>query len=586
MLERFCLCILAATTYCGEVQLRLLKWELFKSDGAPQTNHSAITVAVLVCLLVAAELLTEPWGNFPLNDDWIYAYSVKSLLEGKVLITNWLINTSLIHILSGALGCSLSGFSFETLRLTVLFWSAVSLVSTWFLVRQVGATLGLRVLTVLLIAINPLFFSLSNSFMTDITGLALSTVAVLEFANFFRTKLQLHWWLALLALVLSVLTRQAMLVTGLGFAITYIAFNKRSFKNFAVAFSPLLISGVAFVMWQFFIERTFGPVFGVVADAQYFKQCLMGFPLILALQILSTFIKISFYLGGLMLPVCLVVAPWVFGSVDQKTRLFLLLLVAELSVMTAGASIWTGLIMPLSDNVIFDTGLGPVLMDGAGPTLWSKAPKAVWVAVTVFCAIGASFLWTYLGLFMRRIFMQVRAKKEIQNEDIICIFLFNVLVIYVGALLVHSFFDRYLIPCLPLIPVILIRLAFQQPVQVVFHKRVFVSSAVIVLSVFAFYCIAGTHDYFAWNRAKWQAIESVLKSGVEPINLDAGLEFNSWSTYTLQKPLPPYSSDCPPHNNLWLIATGPLKGFEVWRKYPFKRWLLPITEDVFLLHKH
>src|ERR1041384_3492324 len=75
----------------------------------------------LVFLFAICETFVMPLGNFPLNDDWSYANSVKILSEnGRIDIGAWPSMTLLTHIVYGYLFTSLFGFSFSVLRLSTL----------------------------------------------------------------------------------------------------------------------------------------------------------------------------------------------------------------------------------------------------------------------------------------------------------------------------------------------------------------------------------------------------------------------------------------------------------------------------------
>jgi hypothetical protein len=44
----------------------------------------------------------------------------------------------------------------------------------------------------------------------------------------------------------------------------------------------------------------------------------------------------------------------------------------------------------------------------------------------------------------------------------------------------------------------------------------------------AFFAVAGVHDYFRWNDARWRLVENALKNGVTAQTLEGGYEVNGW----------------------------------------------------------
>lgn len=83
--------------------------------------------------------------------------------------------------------------------------------------------------------------------------------------------------------------------------------------------------------------------------------------------------------------------------------------------------------------------------------------------------------------------------------------------------------DRYLLPLFPLAIVFLIRL-YQE-----YLAPDLPWSSVVILAVYTLLAIAGTHDWFAWQRARLVAIDSVRASGVARDEIQAGFEYDGWT---------------------------------------------------------
>ena len=69
-------------------------------------------------------------GDFPLNDDWSYASTVKHLLEtGEFRPSEWFAPPSLTNALWGSLFCLPAGFSFVALRASTLTLSLLGILA-------------------------------------------------------------------------------------------------------------------------------------------------------------------------------------------------------------------------------------------------------------------------------------------------------------------------------------------------------------------------------------------------------------------------------------------------------------------------
>jgi hypothetical protein len=91
----------------------------------------------------------------------------------------------------------------------------------------------------------------------------------------------------------------------------------------------------------------------------------------------------------------------------------------------------------------------------------------------------------------------------------------------------HELFDRYLLP-LMLIGVILLLRIFEERVE---PNLPFASYLLLLL--FAFFAVAGTHDAFSLFRAKAEAIAELRAAGVPDTSIDGGFEHNGMTQIDL-----------------------------------------------------
>lgn len=131
-----------------------------------QITHYRGAIALLL-VWIAAALAVGLSGDFPLNDDWQYAYPVKQWVEtGQLSIKARFSPNIVTQVVWGALFCKLGGgFSFECLRWST--WVAAGLGGLGFfrLLRLLSVSLSMATVGTAVLLFSPLYFHLSFSFM-------------------------------------------------------------------------------------------------------------------------------------------------------------------------------------------------------------------------------------------------------------------------------------------------------------------------------------------------------------------------------------------------------------------------------------
>jgi hypothetical protein len=155
---------------------------LFGFCNKSQSNRTEIiNLSALIILWILMAFFVNPWGNFPLDDDWIYGKAVQSIIEEK--------------------NFTLSGGN-----------SSANLVAQAFF----GA---------LLIATNPIYFGLSNTFMTDIPFFALATLSLYFLVRGLEKNSKIDTISGLLISYFSILIRQNGITIPFAFSCAYSSFH-------------------------------------------------------------------------------------------------------------------------------------------------------------------------------------------------------------------------------------------------------------------------------------------------------------------------------------------------------------------------
>ena len=116
--------------------------------------------------------LIGPRGEFPVNDDWLFAGQVKAFWD-HIFGINKLIEPSFIFQgLVGWAWISIFGFSFCSLRILTFLFSLAFLSGMYSLSAHFRVSPKVTTILLLTLAFNPVIFSSTLSFMTEMYFLA------------------------------------------------------------------------------------------------------------------------------------------------------------------------------------------------------------------------------------------------------------------------------------------------------------------------------------------------------------------------------------------------------------------------------
>ena len=545
-----------------------------------QPDLGVITIAWL-----GLALLANPTGEFPLNDDWSYSRSVQTLLsQGRLELTGFTAMPLLAQVLWGAIFCLPFGFSFMALRVSVWLLGLAGLIATYVLLRALSAPRGLMLLAVLLLGVNPLYFALSMSFMTDVPFIALSVASLCYLTHGLRTGARLSLGVGFVLALLALMIRQLALAIPIAFCLAYAA--GRGFRTKTLIFGSLPTLSALGVLGAYQLLLRFTTGLPRLYNRPY-DPILESSPLnvfALAAELLKrTGIELV-YLGVFLLPLSVIVAASHWRHAPTRRRL--LGAGSGLAVFLVGTG-WllaNGELMPLSGNVLYDVGVGPPLLRDtyvlALPHL-PRAPQLFWLAVTAGGVVGAILL-AFLAFETVRSLVWRRATMAVRRETVPIILATSAGGLYFGLATVTGFLDRYLIWMVPLGMVCVVAAARRQPVGYRWMSHVCLG----LVAGYGLFSVAATHDYFAWNRARWQALNYLMDDvGASSMEVDGGFEFNGWYDYD-----PNYRERAGVswwwvRGDQYVVAFGPLNGYTEMQRFAYDRWLPSGQGAVMILRK-
>ena len=153
------------------------------------TEAAAAPGAALVCPLAALAAVTVAWAvlfmvippgrqDFPLNDDWAFAKGAFAFAEGEGIhyqrwasmpqLGQWLWAWPLVEIF---------GESHAALRFSTVVLSLLSVLAFFDLLGQAGLSPARAAFVAACFGLNPLYFLLSGTFLTDVPSLAFCQVS-------------------------------------------------------------------------------------------------------------------------------------------------------------------------------------------------------------------------------------------------------------------------------------------------------------------------------------------------------------------------------------------------------------------------
>ena len=218
-------------------------------------GSQAVDLAAIAVLWTLSVVLVNPVGNFPLNDDWAMGATVKHLVEeGTYRPSGWTGMPLITQTLWGALFCIPRGFSFTTLRFSTLVLSLAGMVAMYCLVRQLGRSRPWAMLCATTLGWNPIFFALSNTFMTDVPFTTLVIFASFFYVRYLQREADWDLFFGTLFVLAAILCRQLGLCVPLGFGAALLLKHRFQLRWLFRAATPTVISIIILVTFRYLVD--------------------------------------------------------------------------------------------------------------------------------------------------------------------------------------------------------------------------------------------------------------------------------------------------------------------------------------------
>jgi hypothetical protein len=514
-----------------------------KSESKIQNPKFAILVIVgiyLLCILIA-----NPRGEFPLNDDWSYARTAFSIGSGHgAKVDPWPAPSLVGQALYGGLLVKIFSARFLVLRISTLCLSCGTVVLLWGILRRIGFCNRLACIMLLGWIFNPLQFSLSFTYMTEVPFIFFITLALFLYSLHVDSGRFAPLILSAAALGYAYLVRQSALIFIVALVCSLLldgCKNKRDRLQQAILVCST--AGLFIASYYIWVVTHGGATAAVHRKLQLLEH-------LTAKQIIGNSLGMLFYLVFMTAPLLILLIPALYRMI-RHFRLVMRLGIPAAWCAIAVMGIWWfhaqyrpaeylpsaayHAKMPFLLNVLYDTGLGPLTLE---PDYYSSPATptypGAWQAITWLVAIGVIVAGSFCMFGLIRIRMNPIDPKR--RPLLLFISLSSLFLAVFEIIFSHlqegGLFDRH---------ILIVSFPFSILLGIIFsdHDRdsslrikrgILVPAGIAIAALIAF-SVAATHDYMEWNRVRWEMGRSLLDRGVDPLSIVGGFEFNAWNNY-------------------------------------------------------
>jgi 4-amino-4-deoxy-L-arabinose transferase-like glycosyltransferase len=536
----------------------------------------------LVLLWILSILISDTSGNFPLNDDWSFALPVKTLLEKGVLeLTGWTSMTLIAQVYWGYLWVLVTGFSFDTLRISTQFLSIMGLIFFYLSAAKMTKNRAVLILSFFILAFNPLYYILSSSFMTDVPFVALFIISLYFFIKFLDDSKGSSFLFAFLFCVLAVFIRQTGLILMISFSIAYLFKSNVPVVKKTIPFILTLVILLLLVLFQKIINiQTETHLINNTRTLNLLSN-LSPKHLFGIIPIVKNSFFALIYIGLFIYPFIIFnySATISYLSKDKQKRILFISILFSLFILIALTAV--DKILPARPNTFYHYGLGPALLrdvDILELENINSIPSFIWYLLTFIGINGAFFIMMVLITSIYRFIKN----KIVPDSIILLLFCTTILMLLMTGL--SDFYDRYLIIFIPLLILLLIGITGigENRTTSLLKKSAFVLIFAVML-----FSVLSTHDYFAWNNSRWKAIDYLTQDlKVLPENIDGGFEFNGLYTYDPEYIPSSEKSWWWVKDDEYIIAFGNIGGYSPVKSFNYYSWLYLSVEKIYILNRN
>jgi hypothetical protein len=452
--------------------------------------------------------------DFPINDDWAFSKGLRDLLGGKSLLNDkpphaiyqgWSSMPLFGQWLWALPWIAVLGFSHLTLRLSTIALSWLGLSAFYDLLRQYGMSRKTAAFTTAALAWTPYIMFLSATFMTDITSLSFSLIALALYNRALRQESSGILIFATVAALFGATTRQNTIMAPAAAAVLLVMNPRaREQAGWWMAIAIPIAVGVLLHRWC----------------AHRWDTMPRGIELIHWDQALHAPYYLLHFMGLFTLPVL------IMCKAPYSWRLY--------AISTGAVVVFAALVLGTSPH-LFDTSLNwynriPLFpyMDIPFPVAHHVQGNGRGGFPPMYLSLGARIIPSVLGLIGMVALMPrvIEATRRWRHPDILLTFtVLQLLLLFLSPIL----YDRYFVSLLPGFFAIAALLVSPAP-----QIRAWLGVPALVAA--GALSVAVTHDMLETHSAIWRLADRAVDGGVrsegmarlKPQEIDAGMEWDGW----------------------------------------------------------
>lgn len=474
------------------------------------TDRARCIRSGLICVAVFAAcfLIAWPFAEIGFVDDWSYMKTAQVFAQtGHLVYNGWGSPILGWQAAWAALFIRLFGFSFTAVKLSTLPLA----MATVYLFHGILVRFGCRprnaIIGTLTLGVSPLFLPLAASFMTDAPSLFVVVLCLYccQRAVSARGNAATIAWLCLAAgsNVVGGTARQVAWLGALVMVPSTAWFLRKGRGVLPTGFLlwAVAIAAVAYAM-HWYHEQPYsqpdmlsahGPVLHVLLVG---TRVMGGEMLVLALMVYPVIVpwlpELRRVRGRGQIAIAVGLVAWIIYQWKAKWMLP-----------------WNGYMLLTEFSRARDPDATPLrfILPMGGCLLVS----ALLVATLAAFAITAAYGFRVSAMVAKPAFW------------LLAPFSFCYLLLLFPRAAQYMAYDRYMLCMMPIAIICLLLLHQLRPAPCL------PPASILVLAIVAFFAIAGTHDWFACERARLSAIDELLAAGVPRTEISGRLEYDGWT---------------------------------------------------------
>ncbi len=452
--------------------------------------YHALFIAVIFIFLFSI----QP-ASFPVADDYAHFFSVDSLVKtGEVKIHLAVTAAILFQIFYGYIFSIVFGLSHLTLMMSTVVLAGLTVIATYLLLREFFSV-KMSMLGSLLLLVNPFFFYLSHTFMTDVPAMLFIVLSIFSFHRGVKRNQDKYIILGAVFSLIGFWVRQYAILTIAGMVFFYLLKKRDELKKVVNFLLFFILPTLFFIIWFILFQKIRGPPtcpydIGIGSNlAKNFLQMLI-------------FIGYFFFPLGILFLVNFRKILRMFEKLHITYKIFIVLIVAAAVMLPFVRGIVGLNVSPFSFSLFGPKGLGTTPILGVKNFL---LPYETWIP---FFALSVIVMFSLLVFVLGKL-----GEKKLYPLIFMTAFLLLPMTLY------FQFYERYYLAAASLLLPFVIALSK----DLKWSKQALIFS-IVLLGIISWY---GLYDNFSFNNARWDGINSLLGKGIAENKIDGGFEYDA-----------------------------------------------------------